>query len=200
MREILSAIIGHLKNLGKKKKIILSILAVIAAFCLVFAVNVYQNAYYQAIELINYHPKLTTQFFDKNGELVANYFDDENRLYVKYDDIPNRMVEALVAIEDTVFFEHDGVNVEAIFRAALKNIKSARYAEGASTLTQQIIKNTLLTREKTIKRKITEAVIALIIENKLSKEQILERYLNHIYFGHGYYGVRTASEGYLGKT
>ncbi|MDR2099395.1 MAG: transglycosylase domain-containing protein, partial [Campylobacteraceae bacterium] len=183
-----------------KKKIIAVGLALFLTVFVIFGVNAYQNAYYQAVGLINYNPKLTTQFFDKNGELVANYFEDENRLYVEFEDMPYRMVEALVAIEDTVFFEHDGVNVEAIFRAVLKNIKSMKYSEGASTLTQQLIKNTLLTREKTIKRKINEALIAIIIERSLTKEQIIERYLNHIYFGHGYYGVRTAAEGYFRKS
>jgi penicillin-binding protein 1A len=199
MREKIRAVFTYINSIGKKKKIVISVFLIVVAFFMVTMASIYQNAYYQAIELINYHPKLTTQFFDRNGELVANYFDDENRLYTKYDDIPYRMVEALVAIEDTVFFEHDGVNVEAIFRAALKNIKTMRYSEGASTLTQQIIKNTLLTREKTIKRKATEIMIAFIIERELTKEQILERYLNHVYFGHSYYGVRTAAEGYFRK-
>ncbi|MDR0761654.1 MAG: PBP1A family penicillin-binding protein [Campylobacteraceae bacterium] len=188
------------KNGSKKKRIVIALLAILFIGFGIFAVNIYQNAYYQAYGLINYNPKLTTQFFDRNGELVANYFEDENRLYVEFEEIPYRMVEALVAIEDTVFFEHDGVNVEAIFRAFLKNIISMKYSEGASTLTQQLIKNTLLTREKTMKRKLTEALIALIIERHLTKEQIMERYLNHIYFGHGYYGVRTAAEGYFRKT
>ncbi|MDR0666636.1 MAG: PBP1A family penicillin-binding protein [Campylobacteraceae bacterium] len=182
-----------------KKRVILALLAAILAIFAVFAVNIYQNAYYQAYGLINYNPKLTTQFFDRNGELVANYFDDENRLYAEFEEIPYRMVEALVAVEDTVFFEHSGVNVEAILRALIKDIIKMKYAEGASTLTQQLVKNTLLTHKKTIKRKLTEALIALIIERNLTKEQIMERYLNHIYFGHGYYGVRTAAEGYFRK-
>ncbi|MDR2341885.1 MAG: PBP1A family penicillin-binding protein [Campylobacteraceae bacterium] len=185
---------------GKKIKIIVVFLIIVIAYFSVVFINIYQNAYYQAFELINYNPKLTTQFFDKNGELIANYFEDENRLYVKYDDIPYQVIEALVAIEDTVFFEHSGVNFEAIFRAVLKNIKSMKYSEGASTLTQQLIKNTLLTREKTLKRKATEALMAFIIEQKLTKEEILERYLNHIYFGHGYYGIKTAAEGYFRKS
>ncbi|MDR1554983.1 MAG: PBP1A family penicillin-binding protein [Campylobacteraceae bacterium] len=188
------------KNIGKKTKIAAFFLVAIFIYFLIVFIDICQNAYYQSISLVNYHPKLTTQFFDRNGELVANYFDNENRLYVTYDDIPYQVIEALVAVEDTVFFEHNGVNFEAIFRAVLKNIKSMKFAEGASTLTQQLIKNTLLTREKTIKRKTTEALIAFIIERELTKEQILERYLNHIYFGHGYYGIRTAAEGYFRKS
>ncbi|MDR3178298.1 MAG: PBP1A family penicillin-binding protein [Campylobacteraceae bacterium] len=187
-------------NIGKKTKIIIAFLIIIIVYFSVVFMNIYQNAHYQSIALVNYHPKLTTQFFDRNGELIANYFEDENRLYVKYDDIPYQAIEALVAIEDTIFFEHSGVNFEALFRALLKNIKSMKYAEGASTLTQQLVKNTLLTREKTIKRKVTEALIAFIIEQELTKEQILERYLNHIYFGHGYYGIKTAAQGYFRKS
>ncbi|MDR0407839.1 MAG: PBP1A family penicillin-binding protein [Campylobacteraceae bacterium] len=190
----------YFRSISKKAKIAIGFLIVAVVYFLVVFASIYQNAYYQSIALINYNPKLTTQFFDRNGELVANYFDNENRLYAEYDDIPYYVIEALVANEDTIFFEHSGINVEAIFRAALKNIRHMKFAEGASTLTQQLIKNTLLTREKTLKRKAIEALIALIVEQKLTKEQILERYLNHIYFGHGYYGIRTAAEGYFRKS
>ncbi len=150
-------------------------------------------------KLVNYHPELTTQIFDKNGELIANIFKKEHRLYAPYKDIPPRLIEAVVAIEDTAFFEHNGVNFEAILRAVLKAIKNGRVKEGASTLTQQLIKNTLLTPKKTLKRKINEALLALKLETQLSKEQILERYLNEIFYGHGYHGVRTASLGYFHK-
>ncbi|MFV0482110.1 MAG: penicillin-binding protein 1A [Campylobacteraceae bacterium] len=177
--------------------IVLVLLCLIVAF---FGFKKYEDIKFQAYKLIDYNPQLTTQIFDRNGKLVANYFEDENRLYAKYSEIPPRLIEALVAIEDTVFFEHDGINFEAIFRATFKNIQSMGYREGASTITQQIVKNTVLTREKTLERKFNEAILSFIIENELSKEDILERYLNHIYFGHGYYGVRTASEGYFHKT
>ena len=160
---------------------------------------IYSNVRFDAYKIIDYKPRLTTQIFDRNGELVANLFDKEDRLYVKYDDIPPRIIEALVAIEDTSFFEHGGINFEAIFRALVKDIKAMKLVEGASTLTQQLIKNTVLSRKKTIKRKLEEVVLAYKIESKLSKEQILERYLNQVYFGHGYYGIKTASLGYFHK-
>ncbi|TKX29955.1 penicillin-binding protein 1A [Campylobacter aviculae] len=146
-----------------------------------------------------YKPPLTTQIFDRNGKLVANIFE-QHRFYAKYDELPPRLIEALVAIEDTSFFEHNGVNIDAIFRAGLKVIKNAgKPVEGASTLTQQFIKNTELTPEKTITRKIREALLAYKIETLLTKEQILERYLNFIFFGHGYYGIKTAAQGYFHK-
>ncbi len=159
----------------------------------------YSNIRFEAYKIIDYKPDLTTQIFDRNGELIANIFDKKNRVYVKYKDIPPHLIEALVAIEDTSFFEHGGINFEAIFRALLKDIKAMKLVEGASTLTQQLIKNTILTRKKTLSRKLKEAILAYKIESVLTKEQILERYLNQVYFGHGYYGVRTASLGYFNK-
>ncbi len=149
--------------------------------------------------VINYTPKQSTQFFDKDGKLIANTFKEENREYVKYDDIPARIIEGLVAIEDTQFFEHHGVNPDAISRAVIKNIKAGTYMEGASTLTQQLIKMLVLNREKKLIRKIKEALLAIRLETILTKEEILERYLNHVYFGHGYYGVKTAAKGYFNK-
>jgi len=162
-------------------------------------VYLYSQVRFDAYKIIDYKPDISTQIFDRNGELIANIFDKHHRLYASYDEIPARMIEALVAIEDTSFFEHRGVNFEAIFRAVIKDIKAMKLVEGASTITQQLVKNTVLTREKKIVRKLKEALLAFKIENELSKEQILERYFNHVYFGHGYYGVKTASLGYFHK-
>jgi len=159
----------------------------------------YQNLQVDIDKVIDYKPPLTTQFYDKNGDLVANIFEKENRVYVDYEDIPPRVVEALLAIEDTQFFEHNGVNPDAISRAILKDIKARKLVEGASTLTQQLVKTLLLTREKKLIRKIKEALLAIKIETILTKEEILERYFNQVYFGHGYYGIKTASLGYFKK-
>lgn len=150
--------------------------------------------------VIDYKPKLSTEFYDVNGELVANIFDGQNRKYAYYNEIPPRMIEALIAVEDTAFFEHDGVNLEAIFRAVIKDIQSMSLKEGASTITQQLIKNMVLTRERKFSRKLKEVILAYQIEKKLNKEQILERYLNEVYLGHGYYGVKTAAQGYFKKS
>jgi penicillin-binding protein 1A len=150
-------------------------------------------------KLINYKPKLTTRIYDRNGELIANIFKKEHRIYAPFEEIPPRLVEALLAIEDTTFFEHHGINVDAILRAIIKDIKARKLVEGASTITQQLVKNTLLTREKKISRKLKEVLFSLKIEFELTKEQILERYLNEVYLGHGYYGVKTAALGYFRK-
>lgn len=161
--------------------------------------NLYDEIKDDVNTIINYSPKQSTQFFDKDGNLIANTFKDENREYVKYDDIPARVIESLVAIEDTQFFEHYGINPDAISRAMIKNVKAGDYVEGASTLTQQLIKMLVLSREKKLMRKVKEALLAIRLETLLTKEEILERYLNHVYFGHGYYGIKTAAKGYFNK-
>lgn len=172
---------------------------VVGIVAAVFLYDLYEDIKDDIDKVVNYSPKQSSQFLDKNGNLLANTFKDENREYVKYDDIPARVIESLIAIEDTQFFEHYGVNPDAISRAAIKNLQSGGYSEGASTLTQQLVKLLILTREKTIIRKVKEALLSLRLETILSKEEILERYLNHVYFGHGYYGVKTASKGYFKK-
>ena len=148
----------------------------------------------------HYSPKVATQIYDRKNRLIANVFDTEFRFYAKFDEIPPRMIEALLAIEDTLFFEHGGINYDGIIRAMLKNIRTGRLGEGGSTLTQQVVKNIILTRERTISRKIKEALLTVQVEEIISKEQILEIYLNEVFLGHGYYGVKTAALGYFKKT
>lgn len=172
---------------------------IIATLLILVLIYFYRSFSYDLDKLINYNPPLTTQVFDAKGRLIANVFDSENRVYATYEEMPNILVEALVATEDTAFFEHKGISFEAIFRAIVKDVIAGKAVEGASTLTQQLVKTTLLTSEKTVSRKAKEALIAFKIEEKLTKQQILERYLNQIYFGHGYYGVKTAAWGYFRK-
>lgn len=179
---------------------------IFVAFCVVvgiailfFVSQLYSEVRDDTDKIVHYKPPIATQIFDKKNRLVANLFEEEFRFYASFEEIPPRLIEALLAIEDTLFFEHPGVNLDAIVRAMIKNIKNARYAEGGSTITQQLIKNVALTRDKTIERKIKEMLLALQIETILSKEEILERYLNHTYFGHGFYGIKTASMGYFRK-
>jgi len=180
-------------------KFIVSLLFLAGFSVFGYLVYFYFQIAHEVEPLVHYNPPKTTQIFDRNGKLLANVFEKEHRLYVPYREIPGRVIEALVAIEDTLFYEHHGVNPEAIFRAIIKDIKARRMVEGASTLTQQLIKSTLLTRKKKIERKIKEALLSIRLEQLLSKEEILERYLNAIFFGHGYYGIRTAAYGYFHK-
>ncbi len=174
--------------------------AVIITTLMIFLlIYFYRSFSYDLDQLINYNPPLTTQVFDSKGRLIANVFDTENRVYAVYEEMPNILVEALIATEDTAFFEHKGISFEAILRAIVKDAIAGKAVEGASTLTQQLVKTTLLTSEKTVTRKMKEALIAFKVEEKLTKQQILERYLNQIYFGHGYYGIKTAAWGYFRK-
>lgn len=155
---------------------------------------------YETQKLIKYQPRLTTEVYDRNGNKIANLFSDEHRYYVSYENIPPRLIEALLAIEDTTFFEHSGVNPDAVMRAIIKDLTAGKLKEGASTITQQLVKNTLLTREKKFSRKFKEVLYSIRIEQELTKEQILERYFNEIYLGHGYYGIKTAADGYFRKS
>ena len=181
-------------------KIVLGVF-IIAAIALIGGyIYISKDLKLNADKLINYNPKLTSKIYDRNGELISNIFGTTNREYAKFDDIPSRLVEAVVAIEDTTFFEHNGINVEAILRALIKDIRHMKLKEGASTLTQQLVKLTLLSSEKRLKRKINEALLAMKVERVLSKEQIMERYLNEVFYGHSYYGVKTASKGYFHKS
>lgn len=142
---------------------------------------------------------LSLQIFDRNGKKIANRFDKNHRIYVQYDSLPSYLINAILASEDTDFFEHSGINIMAMFRALSANLQEAKYVQGASTLTQQLIKNSLLSSEKSLNRKYKEILFALNLENKLTKEEIFERYVNTMFLGHGYYGFRTASKGYYQK-
>ncbi len=176
------------------------ILAILFAILLFAAfVYAYEEISLDADKLINYKPETSSVILDRNGEKLAYVFKKQHRLYARYDEIPGFLVEGLVAMEDTRFFEHEGVNPDAILRAIVKDIKAGRFVEGGSTLTQQLIKNKLLSNEKKLMRKIKEAVLAIKIEHELSKEEILERYLNEISYGNNYFGVKTAANGYFHK-
>lgn len=179
---------------------LLGVVGIVGVLIIIIVVGrIYSEIRDDTDKILHYNPPIATQIFDRKERLIANLFDKEFRFYANFEEIPPRIIEALLTIEDTLFFEHIGVNLDAIMRAMLKNIKNARYAEGGSTITQQLIKNIVLTRDKTIERKLKEILLALRLETLLSKEEILERYLNHTYFGHGFYGIKTASKGYFRK-
>ncbi|RLA68012.1 MAG: penicillin-binding protein [Epsilonproteobacteria bacterium] len=176
------------------------ILAMIFALALGAAfIYAYEKISLDADKLINYKPETSSIVYDRYGKKLAYVFKDQHRLYARYDEIPGFLIEGLIAMEDTRFFEHNGVNPDAILRAIVKDIKAGKFVEGGSTLTQQLIKNKLLSNEKKLSRKIEEAILALKIEHELSKEDIIERYLNEISYGNNYFGVKTAANGYFHK-
>jgi len=180
-----------------KGSIILTMLfaaALTAAF-----IYAYEEISLDADKLINYKPQTSSVILDRHGEKLAYIFKKQHRLYANYDEIPGQLVEGLIAMEDTRFFEHNGINPDAIIRAGIKDIKAGKFVEGGSTLTQQLIKNKILSNEKKLARKIKEAILAIKIEYVLSKEEIIERYLNEISYGNNYFGVKTAANGYFHK-
>ncbi|HHV34453.1 MAG TPA: penicillin-binding protein 1A [Syntrophomonadaceae bacterium] len=142
----------------------------------------------------------STIIYDREGQPASRIYSEENRTPVILKDLPPYLPDAFVAIEDHRFFSHHGVDVEAVGRAFVANIKGGIGAEGGSTITQQLVKNSFLTPEKTFKRKIQEAILALQVEHRYSKDEILEFYLNRIYFGDGTYGIQTASQHYFDKS
>ena len=153
-------------------------------------------------KLESYEPPVSSRVYASNGELVAEYAI-EKRLFVPYDVIPKLIINAFLAAEDKNFFNHPGIDPQGIFRAVINNFKNIinnKRLEGASTITQQVAKNFLLTNEVSIKRKIKEAILAFRIEKAYSKEKILELYLNQIYLGEGTYGIAAASLEYFDKS
>ena len=152
--------------------------------------------------LKNYKPPVSSKVYSGEGELVAD-FSKEKRVFVPYNSIPKNVINAFLSAEDKNFFSHPGVDAKGVLRAVVNNISniiSSERLEGASTITQQVAKNFLLTNEVSINRKIKEAILAFRIERALSKERILELYLNQIYLGSGAYGIAAASLEYFDKS
>jgi penicillin-binding protein 1A len=145
-----------------------------------------------------YRPSVSSKIYDRNNRIVGEIYI-EKRTVVPYQAIPKHVVNAFLAAEDANFFKHKGVDYTAIVRAALKDILSGGFAQGASTITQQTVKSLFLTPEKSIRRKLKEIILAYRIEKKLNKEEILFLYLNQIYLGDGAYGVEAASRAYFGR-
>lgn len=144
-------------------------------------------------------PAASSQIFDINGDLICNLHLEENRLPIKISNMPKDLQNAFVAVEDARFYKHCGVDPLGIMRAVFVNITAGSVSEGGSTITQQLAKNAYLSQERTLKRKIQEMFLALQIERQYSKQEILEMYLNQIYFGQGAYGIQAAAKTYFNK-
>jgi penicillin-binding protein 1A len=149
--------------------------------------------------LEDYRPPLTTLVLDRNGKPIGEFYEERRRL-VDLDELPPHVVSAFIAAEDKTFFEHSGIDYVSILRAAWTNLSAGgEIRQGASTITQQLVKSMLLTPERRYRRKLREMLLARRIEERLSKQEILHLYLNQIYFGSGAYGVAEAARTYFGK-
>ncbi|MCA0172410.1 PBP1A family penicillin-binding protein [Bacillus sp. RAR_GA_16] len=196
---------GQKKGRKKKKHFVRNVLLT-AAFLMVFVLTF---GGYQTYAYINEAPTLegnklslpqSSTLFDAEGNKITDIVGKEHRKVVSFEQIPEHVVNAFIAVEDVRYWEHNGVDLKRIGGAVVANIQDGFGAEGASTITQQVVKNMLLEPDKTVKRKVQEAYLAMELEKQYSKEEILEMYLNKIYFGEGAYGVATAAETYFNKS
>lgn len=174
------------------------------ALCLVVFAGLgfgYIFADYQSLPAVgnNMRPAVSSQVFDSHGRLITTLHSDQNRLPIDINKVPQNLQNAFIAAEDNRFYEHIGIDPIGIFRAIFANLTNRGIAQGGSTITQQLAKNAFLSQEQTLKRKIQEAMLALEIEHKYSKKEILEMYMNQIYFGQGAYGIQTAAKTYFNK-
>ena len=185
-----------------------NIFILITSFILLSAISIisvlwtYSNDLPDYKFLKSYKPPVSSKVYSGNGDLVAD-FSKEKRVFVPFNSIPKNVINAFLSAEDKNFFKHPGVDAKGVIRAVINNISnilSSKRLEGASTITQQVAKNFLLTNEVSLNRKIKEAILAFRIERALSKERILELYLNQIYLGSGAYGVAAASLEYFDKS
>lgn len=171
------------------KKILKSVITtVLLVIVIAGGVITYQgySLYKEAIEEVSIEEKI---------ENIKNEVND----YIEFDELPDDYVNAVVAVEDRRFFEHNGIDVLSIIRAVAKDFQTMSFAEGGSTITQQLAKNTYFTQKKEFTRKIAEVFMAFEYERTCSKEEIFELYVNTIYFGDGYYCISDAAEGYFSK-
>ena len=181
--------------------ILISSIGLLSIFSLLAILWAFSNNLPDYKYLKNYKAPVSSKVYSGDGELVKD-FSTEKRIFVPYDAIPTKVINSFLSAEDKNFFSHPGVDAKGVMRAVVNNISniiSSKRLEGASTITQQVAKNFLLTNEVSLNRKVKEAILAFRIERALSKERILELYLNEIYLGEGSYGIASASLEYFDK-
>jgi len=166
--------------------------------CLLTAYLVVSGSLPKVETLDDYRPPIITKVYGDDGTLIAEYFK-ERRIVVPVERIPRQLIQAFVSAEDSNFFEHQGIDLISIVRAAIANLKAGGIRQGGSTITQQVAKGFFLSSERSYSRKFREAILAWRMERHLTKEEILYLYLNQIFLGHGAYGVQAAAENYFDK-
>src|SRR5436305_1235590 len=159
---------------------------------------VYSTDLPQVEELEHYRPSSTTELYDDHGRVIGS-FALQRRVVANYDDYPQVLRDALISIEDKDFYRHWGINVWRIAGAAYRDIQSGGKVQGASTLTMQLARNLFLSPDRSMHRKVQEALLAIQIERRFTKQQIFTLYANQIFLGHGVYGFEAASEFYFSK-
>ncbi|MDR1481892.1 MAG: PBP1A family penicillin-binding protein [Synergistaceae bacterium] len=173
--------------------------AALAAFASVVGVIMLQDITRDLPAIEEIKPSLTSIVYDRKGRVIARLFE-ENRTWVDIGTISPWATKAILAAEDSEFYEHQGIRIKAIVRALLSDMRQGAARQGGSTITQQLARNLFLGRERTLQRKASEAIIAIRMEKIYTKDQILEMYMNMAYFGHGAYGIAAAAQNYFGKS
>jgi penicillin-binding protein 1A len=184
---------------GRRIGIAVVLLAAASMLAIAIVIRRYEADLPSTQELKGYRPPQVTRILARDGTLLGELFI-QRRTLVSIADVPEHARLAVLAAEDASFYAHKGLDYLGMLRAIAKNLRSSKARQGASTITQQVVKNVLLTPDRTFDRKMREAILARRIEQELSKDEILELYLNHIYFGHGRYGIEEACRYYFGKS
>ena len=148
--------------------------------------------------IVDYKHYDNSVVFDRDDQKIGEFFSYYH-IFVPYSEIPKEMIQALISVEDRNFFSHPGFDLKGILRAIISRVKGSKLKQGASTLTQQLVRNFILTKDRTMERKVKEIILSLYLEQNVSKEKILEMYLNALYLGNGAYGIGAASQRYFGK-
>ncbi len=180
----------------------LAVLAALALFGIFGLIGMFfyiSNDLPQINSLKDYNPPMNSRIMSRDNEVLLE-IGAETRDVVPFEKIPKKVVDAFLAAEDDNFYQHEGIDYYGILRAFIVNLKEGRLVQGGSTITQQVAKSFLLSKERTISRKVKDLLLARKIEQKFTKEEILFLYLNQVYLGGGYYGVKAAFKGYFDKS
>lgn len=192
-------------------KISLTVIAVIGAITVLTVIyrgidileeyNKEAKSLVDASDIKTFRAQETSFIYDNNGKQISKLKLDKDTQYIEYDNIPDNVINAFIAVEDRNFWSHNGIDLKGILRVGIQYVKTdGEEVHGGSTITQQLARNVFLTQEVTIERKLKEIFVATALEEKYSKRQILEFYINSIYYGNGYYGIGAASKGYFNKS
>ena len=200
---------GKYKKSKKIKQILLIMVGLIFLGAVIYIgpklIKVYRlkqeaDAFVASSTVNTFKDSKTTVIYDSQGEQLCTMKQSKDLYYVDFSEIPETLADAFVVMEDKQFYEHGGIDIKGIIRAIVVNQQSNDIAQGASTITQQLARNIFLTQQVSWERKVEEIFIAVGLEKKFTKNQILEFYLNNIYFANGYYGVEAAAKGYFSKS
>lgn len=192
---------GRKKGMATYKKVLIALLVVFVALIVAGCGIVFNKSLWPQLDVSKLDElQQTTIVYDREGTAIASLHGSEDRVVVSLDSIPKHVQQAFISAEDQRFYSHHGIDVKRILGALWHDIRTGGLNQGASTITQQLIKLSHLSPEKTWKRKIQEAYLAIQLERVYNKDEILEKYLNYVYFGNGYYGIEAAARGYFGKS